>query len=100
MGLMLMYGRSDILEMAIVGYSDFIGCLDTEKSTSGYVFTLTGGAISWNSAKQTVTTSSTMYLEFIACYEATGQTLWLKKFVPGLRVVDNIERPLKIYCDK
>jgi hypothetical protein len=41
-----------------------------------------------------------MYLEFIACYEATGQTLWLKKFVPGLRVVDNIERPLKIYCDK
>jgi hypothetical protein len=51
MGLMLMYGRSDILEMAIVGYSDFIGCLDTEKSTSGYVFTLTGGAISWNSSK-------------------------------------------------
>jgi hypothetical protein len=51
MGLMLMYGRSDILEMAIVGYSDFIGCLDTEKSTSGYVFTLTGGDISWNSSK-------------------------------------------------
>jgi hypothetical protein len=24
---------------------------------------------------------------------------WLKKFVSDLRVVDNIERPLKIYCD-
>ena len=24
---------------------------------------------------------------------------WLKKFVPGLRVVDSIERPLKLYCD-
>jgi hypothetical protein len=40
-----------------------------------------------------------MYAEFIACYEATGQTLWLKKFVSSLRVVDNIERPLKIYYD-
>jgi hypothetical protein len=25
--------------------------------------------------------------------------MWLKKFVPGLKVVDNIERPLKLYCD-
>jgi hypothetical protein len=25
--------------------------------------------------------------------------MWLKKFVPGLRVVDSIERPLKLYCD-
>ena len=25
--------------------------------------------------------------------------MWLKKFVPGLRVVDGIERPLKIYCN-
>jgi hypothetical protein len=25
--------------------------------------------------------------------------MWLKKFVPGLRVVDIIERPLKLYCD-
>jgi hypothetical protein len=71
-GLMLTYGRSDTLE--IVGYSDsdFVGCKDTEKSTSGYVFLLAGGAISWKSSKQTVTTSSTMYAEFVACYEATG----------------------------
>jgi hypothetical protein len=40
-----------------------------------------------------------MYAEFVACYEATGQTEWLKKFVPGLRVIDNIENSLKIYCD-
>jgi hypothetical protein len=25
--------------------------------------------------------------------------MWLKKFVPSLRVVDSIERPLKLYCD-
>jgi hypothetical protein len=96
---MLTYRRSDTLD--IVGYSDsdFAGCKDTEKSTSGYVFLHAGGAISWKSSKQTVTTSSTMYAEFVACYEATGQAMWLKKFVPSLRVVDSIERPLKLYCD-
>jgi hypothetical protein len=43
--------------------------------------------------------SSMMYAEFVACYEPMGQTLWLKKFVSSLRVIDSIERPLKIYCD-
>jgi hypothetical protein len=40
-----------------------------------------------------------MYVEFEACYEATGRTMWLKKFVPDLRVVYSIERPLKLYSD-
>jgi hypothetical protein len=40
-----------------------------------------------------------MYAEFVACYEAMGQAMWLKKFVSGLRVLDNIERPLKLYYD-
>jgi hypothetical protein len=98
-GLMLTYEISDNLE--IVGYSDldFVGYLDTDRSTSGYVFKLAGGAISWSSSKQTVITSSTMYAEFVACYKVVGQTMWLKKFVPDLRVVDSIERPLKLYYD-
>jgi hypothetical protein len=96
---MLTYRRLDTIE--IVGYSDsdFARWKDTEKSTSGYVFLLVGGAISWKSFKQTVTTSSTMYAEFVACYEAMRQTMWLNKFISSLRVVDSIERPLKLYCD-
>ena len=58
-----------------------------------------GGAISWKSSKQTVTASSMMYAEFVACYEAMGQVYWLKKFMSRLKVVDDIHRPLKLYCD-
>jgi hypothetical protein len=49
---MLTYKKSDA-PLEIVGYSDsnFVGCLDTEKSTSGYIFTLANGAISWKSSK-------------------------------------------------
>ena len=96
---MLMYRRSDSLE--IKGYSDadFAGDKDDRKSTSGYIFTLAGGAISWKSFKQSTVASSTMYAEFIACFEATGQAIWLKKFIPDLKVVDCIHKPLKMYCD-
>jgi hypothetical protein len=43
---MLTYERLDSLE--IVGYldSDFAGCLDTDRFTSGYIFKLASGAIS------------------------------------------------------
>jgi hypothetical protein len=44
-------------------------------------------------------TSSTMYAEFVACYKVVGWAMWLIKFVSSLKVVDNIERPLKLYCD-
>ena len=97
-GLMLTYRRSDDLQ--IVGYSDSDYAGDDRKSTSGYIFTLAQGAISWKSSKQTiVTASSTMYAEFIACYEASGQVNWLKKFILSLEVVDSIDKPLKLYCD-
>jgi hypothetical protein len=49
---MLTYKKSDA-PLEIVGYSDsdFMGYLDTEKSTLGYIFTLTNGAILWKSFK-------------------------------------------------
>ena len=67
--LMLSYRKSDAHK--IVGYSDadWAGFKDTRRSMSGYIFTLAGGAISWRSLKQTIVASSTMYAEFIACYE-------------------------------
>ena len=78
-GLMLTYRRSNSLH--IEGYidSDYAG--DDRKSTSGYIFTLVEEAILWKSSKQTITISSIMYAEFVACFEATGQVNWLKKFM-------------------
>ncbi|XP_040992370.1 secreted RxLR effector protein 161-like [Juglans microcarpa x Juglans regia] len=73
--LVLTYWWSDILD--VVGYSDadFAGCLDDRISTSGYAFMMTGGAVSWKSVKQTLTTSSTMEAQYVTCYEATCQAI-------------------------
>ena len=57
----LMYKRTNNLE--VIGYSnlDFVGCVDSRKSTSGYIFILASRAISWRSVKQTLTTTPTIY---------------------------------------
>jgi len=49
-------------------YSDanWISDSDETKSTSGYVFTLGGGAITWRSTRQTIIARSTMESEFVA----------------------------------
>ena len=83
-----------------IGYtnSNFAGCVDTRKSTFGYVYLLARGAISWKSAKQTVIVASTMEVEFVACFEATVQANWLRNFVSEFGIVDSIAKPLRIYC--
>ncbi|KAH9714963.1 Integrase catalytic domain-containing protein [Citrus sinensis] len=95
----LTYQRSDYLN--IVGYSDadFVGCLEDKKSTSGYIFMMAGGAISWKSVKQTLIASSTMEAEYVACFEATRHALWMQNFITGPDCIVAVPRPLKIYCD-
>jgi len=98
-GYMLTYRRSDQLEIIGFSDSDFVRCQDSLKSTSGYIFMLAGGAVTWHSVKQTLTASSTMTTEFVACYEASNHVIWLRNFVTGLKIVEGIKIPLKLYCD-
>ena len=75
---MLTYWCTDTLE--VVGFSDpdYAGCMDDKKSTSsGYIFMMDEGAVSWKSVKQILTTYSTMEAEYVACYEATYHSIWL-----------------------
>ena len=70
-------GHPAVLE----GYSDsnWISDVDELCATSGYVFTLGGGAISWSSCKQTILTRSTMEAELTALDTATVEAKWLRE---------------------
>ncbi|RVW77698.1 Retrovirus-related Pol polyprotein from transposon TNT 1-94 [Vitis vinifera] len=49
--LMLTYRRTNKLD--VVGFcdADFVGCIDDKKSTTGYIFVMAGGVVSWKSVK-------------------------------------------------
>ena len=70
---MLMYRQTDNLDM--VGFSDvkFAGCVDSRKSTSGYIFIMADGVVSWGSVEQTLISTSIMEAKFVSCFEATLQ---------------------------
>jgi hypothetical protein len=83
------------------GYSDanWISDADELKATSGYVFTLRGGAVSWKSCKQTILTRSTMEAELAALDTATIEAEWLRELLLDLPIVEKMIPVILMNCD-
>ena len=90
-------GYPSVLE----GYTDASWISNTEdnSSTSGWVFLLGGGAISWASKKQTCITSSTMESEFVALAAAGKEAEWLKNLLLEIPLWFKPMAPISIRCD-
>ena len=95
---MLVYKCEDLIPIGYA-YSDFQSDLDFRKSTSGYVFTLGGGAISWRSVKQSCIVDSTMETKYVVAREAAKEAVWLKKFLSDLGVVRMEQVPITSFCN-
>ena len=82
------------------GYCDANWVTDNDEvsSTSGYVFTLGGGAVSWKSSKQTCIARSTMESEFIALELAGPEAEWLKNLLGDISLWGS-SVPISLHCD-
>jgi transposase InsO family protein len=68
--------------MTLIGYSDSsYGNATKHRSTTGYVFMLAGGPISWSSRKQPITAMSTTEAEYVAAAEASKHAIWMRHFL-------------------
>ncbi|GJT11332.1 zinc finger, CCHC-type containing protein [Tanacetum coccineum] len=69
--------------LMLEGYTDasWINYVEDSSSTSGWVFLLGGGAISWASKKQTCITGSTMESEFVALAATGKEAEWLRNLI-------------------
>ncbi|XP_071912215.1 uncharacterized protein [Coffea arabica] len=83
------------------GYNDanWISDPNDTKSTSGYVFTLGGGAVAWKSARQTIIARSTMESEFIALELTGSEADWLRNFLVNISPIKDLLPPVSIHCD-
>ena len=74
----------------IEGYTDadFGGDTDTRRSTSGYLYDIAGGAVSWSSKKQSTTAVSTQEAEYVAIEHGSNEAIWIS------RILKFINRPL------
>ena len=83
----------------LIGYTDndWAGSVDDQKSTSGYVFHMGSGAISWASKKQPIVALSTVEAEYVVATAAACQVVWMRRMLRILcqeQVKDTV-----IYCD-
>jgi hypothetical protein len=85
-------------ELELLGYcdADFAGDTDTRRSTTGFVFLLGGGSISWSSKRQATVAVSTTEAEYMGAAAAVKEALWLRNLLSdfGLAIT-----PVKIYGD-
>lgn len=77
--------------------SDYAGDLDDRKSTSGYVFLLAGGAVSWSSKKQSIVALSTTEAEYIAAVLCATQGVWMARVLG--KIGQSLEDCITIKCD-
>ena len=83
----------------LIGYSDadWAGDVDDRHSTSGNVFLLAKGAVSWLSKKQATVALSTAEAEYVALSAATQEAIWLRRLLTD--VGESLEDPIVINED-
>lgn len=77
--------------------SDYAGDISDRKSTSGYLFLLSGGAVSWLSKKQPIVTLSSTEAEFVAATTCACQAVWMRGILKEISHVQ--EGPTTLLCD-
>jgi hypothetical protein len=77
------YDEQQVQDLVLTGYadSDWASDKDTRKSTTGYVFMLNGGAVSWKSSQQKSTALSSTEAEYMAYTEAAKEAIWLRRIL-------------------
>eukprot|EP00253_Pinus_taeda_P014801 PITA_14801 len=75
---------------------DWAGDLDERRSTSGYVFNLFGGVVSWMSKKQSIVAQSNIEAEYMAATHASKEAVWLQRLCSSKGLVQGA---IRIDCD-
>ena len=87
--------------VVLEGYSDadWNTLSDDSKATSGYIFSIAGGAVSWKSKKQTILAQSTMESEMIALASASEEASWLRCLLAEIPLWEKPMPAVLIHCD-
>jgi hypothetical protein len=96
-GKALWFARSEHLEVDGYSDSDWAGCQDDRRSTSGYCVIVGGNLVSWRSKKQIVVSRSTAKAEYTALSQGVSEMLWVKYLLSELKLLR--KRPLRVWCD-
>ncbi len=70
---------------------DWVGDRDTRRSTSGYIFNMGSGAISWSSKRQPTIALSSCEAGYMRQTQATKEAVWFKLLLQKLNTTGPVE---------
>ncbi|KAH9291933.1 hypothetical protein KI387_042879, partial [Taxus chinensis] len=95
----ILYQR--VADFTLIGYtdSDWGGSVDTRRSTTGYIFSLGSGVISWQSKLQPTVAISSTEAEYKAVVSAGCEAVWLRQILVDFQFSQVTATPLSLFCD-
>lgn len=82
----LTYSRDTNLTPLAFVDADYGGCRDTRRSTSGYVFMMAGGPVTWSSKRQATVALSTVEAEYVAMSRCAQQMIWMQTWLDEVQM--------------
>ena len=77
--------------------SDWGSDKDTRRSTSGVLIMMAGGPVNWMSKLQPIVTVSSMEAEYLACFFAIQDVVWIRQLLKDIDLKRS--RPTRVYID-
>ena len=93
----LQFHRSASTELVTYSDTDWAGCPDTRRSTSGYCVFLGGNLVSWSSKRQHTISRSSAEAEYRAVAHAVAEAVWFRQLLGELHQPP--ARATVVYCD-
>ena len=99
LSLGISYGKPG--NQAIIGFtdSDWAGDKGTRKSTSGYLFKLGNGAVSWSSKRQPTVALSSCEAEYMAATQCVKEAIWLQGLLKEIGYPGEDRKTIQLFGD-
>ena len=84
----------------LCGYTDadYAGCIDTRRSTSGYIVKIGSTAVAWQCKQQACVALSSCESEYVAACTGAKQVVWMRRLLNELNVKQHSDTTI-IYVD-
>jgi hypothetical protein len=93
----ILYNKRKYPRLCWYTYLNWEGSLDDIKSTSGYVFSLGTGAITWTNNKQHAISLSSTEVEYLGTMKGAREAVWLRRMLSDTHMQQT--KPTPLLCD-